>query len=841
MPDMLPSYLWVEGETAFGAPGSAPRWTSSTKDLVGTAYSASSRVWYTLSHGTLNEIYYPTIDRPQVRDMELLFTDGETFFHEEKRDLKSEFAYIDPGALAVQLINSAPDGSYRVIKQVISDPHYPTVLMRVWIEGEEERLKNLQVFALLAPHLEIGGANNNGRALDMAGQRVLLAWKGATSLAMGVSGGFGRTSIGYVGESDGWTDLHLHNKMEWEFAQALDGNIAMMGEIDIQRSREFTIGISFGDGHHGALSTLMQSLARPVDQHLARFVEQWHRVNYMTALEGKSEDEGRLLRVSHGMVLAHEDKTFAGAFIASASIPWGQSKGDEDLGGYHLVWTRDMVQTATALLAGGFSATALRALVYLACSQRPDGSFAQNFWVNGNPYWGGIQLDEVAFPILLTWRLWKAQELEEFDMLKFVLRAANFLVRQAPVTQQERWEENAGYSPSTLAVVITGLICAADISRSDGGEKQAVFLEEYADWIEENLEDWTVTNDGVLLPEVKRHYMRIRPPQCGDPYAMPDCDRQIVHLSNQPPGQPTAYEAREIIDAGFLELVRYGVRAWDDPLIVDSLKVVDAVLKRETPRGPAWRRYNHDGYGQQSDGGPYTGYGEGRCWPLLGGERAHYEVAAGRDPQMLIATYERFVSRGGMLPEQIWDAPDIPELGLCFGKYSGSAMPLVWAHAEYLKLLRSATDGKVFDSVDVVKQRYQVDKQQGKTRKNLQIFKRRRHVNTVKAGGTLRIVVAEPFRTTWTNDGWKTKHEEDAQEVGILGWTYDIDVGMQQTEPILFTLYWPQENRWEGQDYTVNVIAAEDDIPAPGDSAATAGQVTPATAKARAGKKTVAK
>jgi glucoamylase len=537
----------------------------------------------------------------------------------------------------------------------------------------------------------------------------------------------------------------------------------------------------------------------------------------MTELEDKAQDGGRLLRVSHGMLLAHEDKTYAGAFIASASIPWGQSKGDEDLGGYHLVWTRDLVQTATALLGGGKSASARRALVYLACSQRPDGSFAQNFWVNGNPYWGGIQLDEVAFPLLLTWRLWKAQELEEFDMLPFVLRAANFLVRQAPVTQQERWEENAGYSPSTLAVVIAGLICAADIARSECCEPQAVFLEEYADWIEQRLEEWTVTEDGVLLPEVKRHYMRIRPPQCGDPYAQPDCDRQIVHLSNQPPDAKTDYEAREIVDAGFLELVRYGVRSPDDPLIIDSLKVVDAVLKRDTPQGPAWRRYNHDGYGQQSDGGPYMGYGEGRCWPLLGGERAHYEVAAGRSPEQLIATYERFVSRGGMLPEQIWDAPDMPEEGLCFGRFSGSAMPLVWAHAEYLKLLRSATDGVVFDSIDIVKQRYRGAKQ----RRKLQIWKRRRHVTTVEAGGTLRIVAADQFKAHWSNDNWTTVHDEGAHNLETLGWSYDIDVPVQQTEPILFTLYWPQENRWEGQNFTVNIVAAKDE--AMGASVGTAG------------------
>ena len=157
-------------------------------------------------------------------------------------------------------------------------------------------------------------------------------------------------------------------------------------------------------------------------------------------------------------------RLYSGAFIASASIPWGASKSDDDLGGYHLVWTRDMIQSASALLACGRTETALRALVYLACTQHPDGGFAQNFWIDGTPYWSGIQLDEVAFPIILAWRLWKLNALGNFDIVPFVTRAASFLVRYAPVTQQERWEENAGYSPSTLAVVISALVCAADIA-----------------------------------------------------------------------------------------------------------------------------------------------------------------------------------------------------------------------------------------------------------------------------------------------------------------------------------------------------------------------------------------
>ncbi len=703
--DQSLNYRWIQGQgPAFGAPGLEPRWTSSEKDAVGMAYSASSRIWYTISHGILNEIYYPTIDRPQTRDMGFLLTDGETFCHEEKRDLDREFEYIDADSLAVRLTNRDRQGRYTLTKEIIADPHHPVVLMRVRFAGDEQLLSRMKAYALLAPHLEIGGAGNSGAMLDVAGRRVLLAWKNNTSLAMAANCGFSRTSCGYVGRSDGWQDLMSNFKMDWEFGTAPDGNIALTGEIDLNTNREFVLSIALGEGHHAALTMALGSLTTAFDWNLQRFIEQWHRVRTPSDLKPAARDCGRLLEISHNVILAHEDKQFMGAFIASASIPWGQYMSDEDLGGYHLVWTRDMVQSATALLSAGKErvGTARRALVYLACTQKPDGSFAQNFWIDGKPYWTGIQLDEVAFPIILAWRLWKRNGLGDMHIFPFVERAAGFLVRNSPVTQQDRWEESAGYSPSTLAVVICGLICAAEIVRANDSPELGQLLEEQADWIESHLEDWTVTNDGVLLPEVKRHYMRIRPPECGEPYAHEGCGKEVIRLANQPPGERFEYEAREIIDAGFLELVRYGVRRADDPLIVDSLKVVDHVLKVDTPFGPCWKRYNHDGYGQRADGGPYLGWGVGRPWPLLTGERGHYELAAGHDPTPYIKALENFSSIGGMLPEQIWDQPDLPQDGMKFGKPTGAAMPLVWAHAEYVKLLRSATDGKVFESIAAV-------------------------------------------------------------------------------------------------------------------------------------------
>jgi glucoamylase len=807
MTDLAPQYHWLDQQgPAFGAPGLEPRWTSSAKSAVGTAYAASSRAWFTISHGILNEIYYPTIDRPQMRDMELLITDGETFFHEEKRDLVHKFSYIDSDALAVRIVSSDREGRYSITKEIINDPHYPVVLMRVRLEGNEQVIPRLKLYALLSPHVDGGGAGNSARVADVAGKKVLVAWKGHTALTLAADCGFRRASCGYVGTSDGWQDLRHDLTMDWEFGSALDGNIALMGQIDPNHTREFTLAIGFGEGPHAALSTTMGALSSPFDKHLTRFIEQWHRAASPKELAAHSCDGGRLLQVSHNVVLAHEDKTYAGAFIASASIPWGYAKGDDDLGGYHLVWTRDMVQSATALLACGRVDTARRALVYLACTQKPDGSFAQNFWIDGTPYWTGIQLDEVAFPIMLAWRLWKLDGLGKFDVFPFVERAAGFLVRYAPVTQQERWEENSGYSPSTLAAVIAGLICAAELAHAHGSPELGKFLEEHADWIESHLDDWTTTNDGVLHPDVKRHYMRIRPPQCWEPYAKEGCEHQIVRLNNREPGERFEFEAREIIDAGFLELVRYGVRAADDPLIIDSLKVVDRILKIDTPKGPCWRRYNHDGYGQRKDGGPYQGFGQGRAWPLLGGERAHYELAAGKDIKDLIKTYESFASEGGMMPEQIWDEPD--KAGLILGGPAGSAMPLVWAHAEYLKLLRSVHDGRVYDCVAAVEERYaKRDKKKHKPCK-LEVFKLRRPLNAMPAGNTLRIISARHFRAVWTVDNWKTVAAVESSTIGWAGSFADLPTPGGQAGQLSFTLFWPEENRWEGRNFNIELQPA---------------------------------
>jgi glucoamylase len=796
---------------AFGRPGIAPRWTSSSKSGVGTAFSPSSRVWLTLSHGILNEVYYPTLDRPQIRDLQFLVSDGETFFHEERRHLEARIECLEGDTLGYRVLSSDPEGRYRLVKEIIADPHQPCVLIHARIEVQPEWQGRLQLHALLAPHLEGGGWGNSARRLRTVGKEILIAWKGRTCLALGADCGFSRTSCGFVGVSDGWQDLNDNFRLDWEIDSAEDGNIAVIGQIDIAEHTEFTLGLAFGDGLHAALTTLMQSLAVPYAEQRATFVSQWRQgCCDILNLEKHAHDDGVLYRVSHNLLLAHEDKTFTGAIIASASIPWGETKGDEDLGGYHLVWTRDMVNSAMALLACGAEATPRRALVYLACSQRPDGGFAQNFWLDGTPYWTAIQLDQVALPILLAWRLWRSNGLDGLDPYPMVRAAAAFLVRQGPMTEQERWEEASGYSPSTLAVSIAALLCAADFARARAKPGVAGFLEDYADFMESHLERWTVTTQGSLVPGIPRHYIRIHPTAIDDPAPDEDPNAGMLVLANQPPDARWCFPAKDIVDAGFLELVRYGIRKPRDPLIEDSLAVVDALLKVETPFGPCWRRYNHDGYGNRPDGGPFLGWGKSGAWPLLTGERAHYELAAGRDVTRHVLAMEGFAFRGGMLPEQVWDESR-PERKMYLGRPTGSAMPLMWAHAEYIKLLRALADGEVFDRIPLVADRYLG----WRGRKDLEIWKPIRRVRTVAPGQTLRVMSPAAFRLHWTLDEWQTVQDTPATPSGLGIYFVDIPIAPSQRAPVRFTFFWLEsaefpffrcaEERWEGRDYMVEI------------------------------------
>ena len=789
---------------AFGAPGIEPRWTSSAKDGIGTAYHSASCIWFTLSHGIINEIYFPHVDSPNTRDLQFLITDGESFCHEERRDLLHQTEYPEKNSLFYRLNNSDREDRYRLVKEIVVDPHSSVLLMHTRLEVLDPKLcGKLRLYALLAPHMKGTGKNNSAKLCGLGGRKLIEVQRKDIDMSFGCEPDFTRRSVGYVGFSDGWQDLMDNFTMDWEFDEAADGNIGLIGEIDLSKGMEFTLGVGFGRTPHSACAHLLQAFATPFANQREKYVSQWQRTSAEVDLSTHTKDGGTMMRLSQCVLLAHEDKIFQGASVASLSIPWGDTKDDSDRGGYHLVWTRDMVQTATALLACGQTESPLRALIWLACVQAADGSLPQNSSISGEAYWKGIQLDEVAVPILLAWRLQEADALRQFNPWTLVSRAASYLILHGPVTAQERWEENSGYSPSTLATIIASVVCAADFARGRKDKCAADFLLDYADWLSAHLEEWTVTNRGELVMGKPRHYVRITPADPKQAGASPDPDEAEIVLANGGGKHP----ARNIVGGDFLQLVRLGVRAADDPLMVDSLAVIDHVLKRDLPQGPCWRRYNHDGYGQKADGSAYDGTGEGRCWPILAGERAHYELAAGRDPLPFIEAMEQFANEGGMLPEQLWDADDLPEGKMKRGGPTGSAMPLCWAHAEYVALVRSHKDGVCFDRIDPVYQRYA----KGGTGSKLEMWTRAHQPQRIAPGKTLRIITEKAARIHWSFDGWATANDVETRDAGFGCWFGDLPSDQFQAGArIVFTFLW--QEGWEGKDFQVG-IAASDQTP----------------------------
>ena len=789
-----------------GWPGIAPRWTSSAKTGIGTALNLHSRVWFTLSHGILNEIYFPRVDQACIRDFGLIVTDGGQFFSEEKRHCTFENAPIEPGVPVYELVNTHLEGRYRIKKEVLTDPVRNVVLQKVRFVPLQGKLSDYRVYALLASHLANFGYGNTGWTGSYKGTPMLFAQRESCSLALACSAPLPKRSVGFAGTSDGWQDLSQNFQMTCEYDRAENGNIALTAEIDIAACNgEFILALGFGGVWAEAGQQSLSSLLTSYETTRKDYVFQWqHWQKGLKKLDAKPREKD-LYRASVAVLRSHESKDFLGGIIASLSIPWGFNKGDEDLGGYHLIWPRDLVESAGGLLAAGAPDDALRVLHYLEATQEADGHWPQNMWLDGRPYWNGLQMDETAFPILLV-DLLRREAPRCFGSgerwWRMVRKAASYIVINGPVTQQDRWEEDGGYSPFTLAAEISALLIAADLAESVGHAENADFLRENADTWNDNIERWTyaVNCDLARQVGVDGYYVRITPPD-EDGAASPL--QGFVPIKNRATTTSNA-RAIEIVSPDALSLVRFGLRAADDPRILNTIKVIDELLRAKLPQGPAWYRYNCDGYGEHEDGSPFDGSGIGRPWPLLAGERAHYELIAGRpaSAETLLGVMENSTGTSRLIPEQVWDAADIPERELFVGKASGSACPLVWAHSEYIKLRRSLLDGKAFDQPPQTVERYLTRKQTS------EYFNWRfnNKARTMPCGKKLRLLLLEPAMVHWSFDGWQSSHDSYSEE---SGWnlqhldlsTESLAVGQQ----ITFTFFWKTSGRWEGRNYQVTV------------------------------------
>jgi glucoamylase len=677
-----------------GAPGVDQQYLPADKSGLITSRTTGSKVWATVQkEGGLGEIFYPSIGSPAARALEFVVADrpGHAV---RAATARVRTTVTDERSLSFRQTFTA--AGWRLTADYTTDPASSTVLARVRFAPRGGQ----RLYAVYDPALGNSRGGDSGRTSGDA----LLATDGATSSAFAGAPGFTRVSSGFAGVSDGLTDLLADGRMDWRHPAAAPGNLVQTAAL---RSRDTTLALSFAGDAGTALRTARASLHTGFGRVSRAYAHGWH--GYLDGLRRppsslRDENARRLYRVSAMVLAASEDKDHPGAYVAAPASPWAFGS-DDPSGPYHLVWSRDLYQIATALLAAGDRAGAGRALDFLfGTQQRPDGSFPQNSRVDGEPVWGGLQLDEVALPIVLAAQLGRS----DAGTWRHVRLSADFLLgftqdgNAAPWSPQERWENQSGYSPATIAAEIAGLVCAASIARANGDTTAAARYLRTADTWRAKVKDWTVTSTGPY--SAKPYFLRLT--KDGDPDAATAYD---IGDSG-----PTQVDQRRVVDPGFLELVRLGILPAGDRDVANSLTVVDRQLGVATPNGFFWHRASFDGYGEKLDGSPWA-YDmppgslltRGRAWPLLNGERGEYQIAAGQlaGARRQLSTIAAAAGPGDMLPEQVWDQnPPAPRVRP--GTPDFSATPLAWTHAQYIRLAWNVAAGRNLETPPEVAARY---------------------------------------------------------------------------------------------------------------------------------------
>jgi glucoamylase len=635
-------------------------WSTAAKNGFGTSNTLGSKVWFTLADGVMTEVFYPTIDMPNVQTLQFqVVIGGKT--ENEIDDTVHRLELPNPGSLTFRQINRAKSGAYTITKTYITDPRRNTVLIDVDFKTQS----NAQLNVYYDPSLHNSGNHDTG----WTNADALLATDGDIASALVPSCGFVNASVQPT-------------------AKRVEGNVVQRGTL---QKNQCTIALAFGRTTTEALETAQASLARSFGATQAEYEAGWARyVSKLPRIAKHQQQFNMAAMVLRGL----EDATIRGAVIASPSTPWGggPNANEPNTTGYHAVWSRDLYHVATAFDAMGDQVSANRLLNYLfRLQQRLDGSFPQNSFVDGRPIGNGLQMDQVALPLVLAYQLGRK---DYQSWLSHIKPAADFIVRNGPRTEQDRWEEKSGYSPSTIAAQIAGLVCAAEIAKANRDDVSAKRYLDTADNWARNVEKWTVTtSEGA-----SGYYLRITANDNPN-----DGAKMEINSSS------LVVDERKILDAGFLELVRLGIKGPRDPLIVESLKLIDQLIKVKTPAGDAWYRYNHDAYGETPDGGKYDGRnGVGRLWTLLTGERGEYELAAGdiESARKRLDTLAGFANDGLMIPEQVWDCEESPAPSLRFGAGTGSATPLAWSMAQFIRLAMSIERGRNVETPRVVWERY---------------------------------------------------------------------------------------------------------------------------------------
>ena len=731
--------------TAPGGPGSESYFDLARKDCVGTARNTTSKVWFTVADGVLSDTYWPTIDATNVNTLQYVVTDGKTFTDLQTRDMTYKVV-PDPTGMSCTVVASDAAHGYRIVTTYIADPATDAVLMRTTFKGP----RGDQLYVRLDPlagGTGGGGSQNAGGNSAMIDGNNLLAYNTNTTtnavnrnyavptyMALESSDGFSSASVGYAGSaSDGLTMLDAGHALTNSYSYAPDGHVTLTAGVALPRDRSVDLALGFGTTQSQAEQVADATVRQRFDDAWSRYEQQWQR--YDAKLRKPARRLGasavREYYESVNVVKASEDKTFTGAIAAGLASPWGQSVPAGNLtngeptyfGSYREEFSRDMYEAFTGLLVAGDIQTARDATKFLFDRQQlPDGSMPRNSLPNGKaaPDTGGLQLDECSYPILMDWQSGLAGDKQLY--LKHVIPAADFVVAHGPSDGSERWEEQSGYSPSTIAAEIAGLTAAAAIARVNHDPAHARLYQATADDFARNIKSWTVTTTGPLAPA---YFIRVS--KTGDPNAAIS-----YSLGN---GSGT-FDQRSVVDAGFLELVRLGVLPANDPDVQASVNVIDDTIEVNTPNGPGWYRYgtnsgvSEDGYGDcfqpsgsscTTPGAPWppTDTGTGHLWPVLSSEHGEYDIANGDGggASALLTAMRKMTSGQGLEPEQVWEDPSLgaspfgtdpatASIGFVDGQPAGSASPLTWAQASYARLALDLSAGRNLETPDIVANRY---------------------------------------------------------------------------------------------------------------------------------------
>ena len=682
--------------SAPGAPGSNATWNESNLQAFADSLGASSKVWYTLGNGELENVFYPQTDTPDTFGLQYIVTDGSTFTSTETTGTSHAISLADPTSLVWQQVNTATNGDFSITKTYIADPSRSVLLVQTTFDNLTSR--PLQLYADYLPQLNNDGMGNTG-GTD-AGSGDLAASNGSVSSALAASTGFAQATTGYAGSaSDGSAQLSSGHALTATYSSATSGgHIVQVAQIPVAASgaTTFTLALGFDSSQSAAIADAAASLAAGFPALESSFESGWHGWIGGLSAAPASVTGSPALKAQYYVSLmelkADEDKTYVGGFVAAPADPWGASVSANSAGahGYHVVWTRDEYEMASALLAAGDTADASAALSYIfQYEEEPNGAVKQNSFLNGTAVFGSLQMDEVADPIILAYQLGATGS----TVWSSVQNLANYLVSNGPATPQERWEENGGYSPATMAAEIAGLLCAAYIAKANGATSQAATYQSTAlSWASE-VDNLTYTTNGPYGSG--SYFLRITPD------GSPDSGASIFIQNGG-----GNHDDRTVVDPSFLELVRLGVKAPTSADVGNTAGVVNTQLQVNTPEGPIWHRYNFDGYGETASGGDYTGTGVGNPWPVLTGERGEYDVAGGNlaGAQSMLQTMAGTAGAAGyQIPEQVW-AGATGTGGFTFGQPDNSSTPLMWALAQYARLAIDISAGHDTDTPAVVTQ-----------------------------------------------------------------------------------------------------------------------------------------